>query len=441
MKKMFVFLACITLLADALLPGAMVFASEENASSNQSSFETFYSNENILYYNKDGTQACGVAGSSGGSGAPAAPLGGKLPQSTLDRLRNENFDARLARTKDRYVYAEQRTGIPWQMLAAIHYREAGMNPNMSIAAGEPLRNGKSMDGIQMSADPNEDARLGAEHLIYMAKSVYGIDLKNDRTIDGIANAFLAYNRGFMYKAAGESYTKSPYVMNGYDEQHLNMVWANADSYYKGQKLNSVAGTRDANLGALTIYSYLVGEGANATGPTADGSSSGAPGCTTGAVHSGECSVTRPTYGEFGNLHQLTRAELTQQYGEPGSQQSAGVLETVDFLGKPVQVHQKIAGCLRAVINEIKTKGIQYNIREIGAWRSDVGGGAVANGSSYHQFGVAIDINPSENPCCSVSRYTMPQGYIDAFHNHGFSWGGNWRSIKDYMHFEYNGPMQ
>ena len=424
------YLIVITIAAEAILPTftSVAFAAEPD--DNTRLFD-FYSNEGILYYDKTASEACGP-GAAGAVGV--TPIGGPLPQATLDRLRGMNFDQRLAQTRARYEFAERETGVPWQFLAAIHYREAGMNPRMSLAAGEPLRDGLSIDRVPMAADPNRDAVLAAQHLIQNAQAVYGVDIKTDRTVDGIANAFLAYNRGYMYKAANEPYTSSPYVMNGYDEAHMDMVWVRADSVYQNRRLNNVEGRRDANLGALTIYSYLVGQGANATG------ASDPSGCTTGAVASGECSVTKPTFGEFGNLHQLTRAELTQQYGEPGSQEGAGQLETVDFLGRPVRVHKKIVGCLNAVINEITVKGIQYNIREIGGWRTGVGGGAVANGSSYHQYGVAIDINWSENPCCSVSRYTMPQGYIDAFHNHGFSWGGGWRSIKDYMHFEYNGPI-
>ena len=74
--------------------------------------------------------------------------------------------------------------------------------------------------------------------------------------------------------------------------------------------------------------------------------------------------------------------------------------------------------------------------------------------SKHALGLAIDINPFENPYVRPSR-VRPAGAaafadrtkdfphkIDQddlcyrlFRAHGFSWGGSWRSVQDYQHFE------
>ena len=74
--------------------------------------------------------------------------------------------------------------------------------------------------------------------------------------------------------------------------------------------------------------------------------------------------------------------------------------------------------------------------------------------SKHARGLAIDINPFENPYVRPSR-VRPAGAaafadrtkefphkIDKddlcyrlFREHGFSWGGSWRSVQDYQHFE------
>jgi hypothetical protein len=73
--------------------------------------------------------------------------------------------------------------------------------------------------------------------------------------------------------------------------------------------------------------------------------------------------------------------------------------------------------------------------------------------SKHSYGVAIDINPIQNPYI-VGDEVMPevgrdyldrddvrQGMIvtddvvyDAFISRGWTWGGEWRSVKDYQHF-------
>jgi hypothetical protein len=70
--------------------------------------------------------------------------------------------------------------------------------------------------------------------------------------------------------------------------------------------------------------------------------------------------------------------------------------------------------------------------------------------SIHSLGLAIDINPKQNPFISGAT-TLPSGsaynpeapgtfneshpLVHAFLELGFTWGGNWRSHKDYHHFE------
>ncbi len=79
--------------------------------------------------------------------------------------------------------------------------------------------------------------------------------------------------------------------------------------------------------------------------------------------------------------------------------------------------------------------------------------------SKHSYGLAIDINPLYNPEVSYDKQgntkiapTTAEEYADRsrdfpykitsedlayrlFTEHGFTWGGNWNSKKDYMHFE------
>lgn len=79
--------------------------------------------------------------------------------------------------------------------------------------------------------------------------------------------------------------------------------------------------------------------------------------------------------------------------------------------------------------------------------------------SAHARGMAVDINPLYNPCVrhlrsgrtvvqpqTASRYadrqksfphkiTQQDAAYKAFTKYGFRWGGAWRSVKDYQHFE------
>lgn len=69
--------------------------------------------------------------------------------------------------------------------------------------------------------------------------------------------------------------------------------------------------------------------------------------------------------------------------------------------------------------------------------------------SYHATGLAIDINPKDNPVAKprVKGGSIPKtphvineqdACYKAFHKRGFTWGGHWRSLKDYQHFERRG---
>ena len=54
--------------------------------------------------------------------------------------------------------------------------------------------------------------------------------------------------------------------------------------------------------------------------------------------------------------------------------------------------------------------------------------------SYHASGVAIDINPAENPYQKTFESDMPEGTSAMAKKYGLGWGGDWNSVKDAMHF-------
>lgn len=71
--------------------------------------------------------------------------------------------------------------------------------------------------------------------------------------------------------------------------------------------------------------------------------------------------------------------------------------------------------------------------------------------SNHAYGRAVDINPFQNPAILKSGKIIPEGgsydpkakgtillnseIVKLFRKYGWQWGGTWRSLKDYMHFE------
>lgn len=58
-------------------------------------------------------------------------------------------------------------------------------------------------------------------------------------------------------------------------------------------------------------------------------------------------------------------------------------------------------------------------------------------SGAHPRGIALDINPAENPMCpkrTPCPCDMPEWFIALFKGQGFGWGGEWKSKCDAMHF-------
>lgn len=79
-----------------------------------------------------------------------------------------------------------------------------------------------------------------------------------------------------------------------------------------------------------------------------------------------------------------------------------------------------------------------------------------NKLSKHSYGLAIDINPVQNPYIKnnivlpeigkeyIDRQTFKKGMIKdgdlchrLFKEKGWTWGGDWKSLKDYQHFEFD----
>lgn len=112
----------------------------------------------------------------------------------------------------------------------------------------------------------------------------------------------------------------------------------------------------------------------------------------------------------------------------------------------LQVHKNLADTFQAIFAEIYNGDEQFPIYSAG--------GYYRSSYSEHTPGLAVDINPNENYECYLDGTPMTGSYwkpgedpysipadgdvVQAFRNHGFGWGGDWRTKKDYMHFSYFG---
>lgn len=220
------------------------------------------------------------AGTTSNGETAQITLPASLPEETIAYLDGRNVKNLYTQNLERYQYAEQQTGVPAAAIAALHYREAGMASDRSITNGARLGSGTNVDGVTVGTTPNGDAEIAAGIFKRNAKGVYGVDVtKQSLSTSEWGEAFLAYNRGSLYKNAGWTYLVSPYVMNGYDEDHMNMHWPGRPGDIAPSLFSKPA---DGNLaGALAVLVYL--GGLNITTVTTSGGCTGSDGSTAGGI--------------------------------------------------------------------------------------------------------------------------------------------------------------
>lgn len=128
-----------------------------------------------------------------------------------------------------------------------------------------------------------------------------------------------------------------------------------------------------------------------------------------------------------------------------------------FFGLYVRMHGKVIPALDCVQQVLKQECAAFpyqphalsGVREKNTYFD----GDVSN----HVYGIAIDIDPLENPCCNCiepwrssprcrgnktdfERMDMPECWVKVFERFGFYWLGH-DQLKDTMHFEFLGDPE
>jgi hypothetical protein len=131
-------------------------------------------------------------------------------------------------------------------------------------------------------------------------------------------------------------------------------------------------------------------------------------------------------------------------GETISATDPSEIVSIKLFDRWVEVNKAIVGDIEAIDrawrNSTNPKIRNYVIKRIGGYRA----GSTVKGTSgeywsAHGFGIAIDINPDENPYVKSSDDSkcvtdMPAEFVQLFKDQGWGWGGNWETPKDAMHF-------
>jgi hypothetical protein len=155
--------------------------------------------------------------------------------------------------------------------------------------------------------------------------------------------------------------------------------------------------------------------------------------------------------ERGSAGPARPAELKARFGEPAVGLPYGddwvrldpgflrrhiVTRSVPVLGT-VTCHRALIGPLRAALGELRRRGLARLV-DPGDYAGCYAPRRIRpSGSlSLHAWGLAIDVNASANPYGSDSR--QDPRLVRIMLAHGFSWGGDWPTIRDPMHFEFRG---
>lgn len=192
------------------------------------------------------------------------------------------------------------------------------------------------------------------------------------------------------------------------------------------------------------------------------------------------SGSSPSPGFVGRISKVTRDELRYSY-RPGCPVGPSQLRRVevahwDFSGRrrigSIVVRDTAARGVLAVLRKLYAARFPIRrMRLVEAYKgSDDASMAADNTSGFncrfvegssrwsqHAYGLAIDLNPVENPYLQGGRVSPPAGrrYLDravrrpgmvasndvvvrAFAAMGWRWGGYWKSAKDYQHFSATG---
>jgi hypothetical protein len=111
--------------------------------------------------------------------------------------------------------------------------------------------------------------------------------------------------------------------------------------------------------------------------------------------------------------------------------------SINFLGSSVQIHRQFAPSLQRIDARWRQMPNRYRVTSVGGYNCrNIAG---TNRRSNHAYGLAVDINPAQNPHTfpgdrNYGATNMPPSFVQLFTSEGWGWGGNWNSSKDTMHF-------
>jgi len=169
------------------------------------------------------------------------------------------------------------------------------------------------------------------------------------------------------------------------------------------------------------------------------------------VSLGQLRVLRVSYVDFAGRVQPGQLVVNGKAARP----LASVFRRLYGLRFPIR-HMQLADMYGPVSQRPDDDDVTGSFSCRQAVPSPCTGGSGTGTWSNHAYGLAVDLDPRENPYvgCGMSRDPNARKYMDrsrlrkgmvtpaviaAFRSIGWGWGGSWSgSTKDYMHFSFNG---
>lgn len=123
------------------------------------------------------------------------------------------------------------------------------------------------------------------------------------------------------------------------------------------------------------------------------------------------------------------------WGEGWPNAQTDKMVTIAAAGVKVRVRREIAALVQTLLQVTEKFG--YDVKAGQTWGFANRAIAGTQIPSNHSWGLAIDINSTENPQSSTLVTDLPPAVVHAWEASGFYWGGRYQNSKpDAMHFEY-----
>lgn len=152
------------------------------------------------------------------------------------------------------------------------------------------------------------------------------------------------------------------------------------------------------------------------------------------------------------------AEVKSVFGDPGYLPPGRVdprweaefmrkVYDLPLVGHVLYVNKLIVDPLRRALAACSSLRDGYVLHTIGCFAPRAQRGSNGAVLSLHTWGIAVDLNPEQNPLIAPCppddprrrdrlNYNLPDAWIDAFKRAGFFWGGDFHNRFDSMHFQF-----